>query len=43
MFSSKARRQAAKQAEEKAMIDGGRVEMKIEASDKDKRHERRKR
>lgn len=43
MFSSKARRQAAKQAEEKAMIDGGRVEMKIEASDKEKRHERGKR
>ena len=31
MFMSKAKRQAARMAEEQAMIDGGKVEIKIEA------------
>ena len=43
MFSSKAKRQAAKQAEEQAMIDGGRTEIKIEAPQKKNDDERRKR
>ena len=43
MFMSKAARQAARQAEEQAMIDGGKVELKIEASDNKKKDERRKR
>ena len=33
MFMSKAKRQAARQAEEQAMIDGGNVELKIEAKE----------
>lgn len=43
LFSSKAKRQAARQAEEQAMIDGGKTELKIEAPDtpeKKKRNER---
>lgn len=43
IFSSKAKRQAAKQAEEQAMIDGGRTEIKIEAPQKKNEDERRKR
>jgi len=43
LFSSKARRQAAKQAEEQAMIDGGKIEMKIEAPQNKNKDERRKR
>lgn len=43
MFMSKERRQAAKQAEEQAVIDGGKVEIKIEAPSKKKKDERRKR
>ena len=43
MFMSKARRQAAQQAEEQAMINEGKVEMKIEATEKKKKNERRKR
>lgn len=43
MFASKAKRQAARQTEEQAMIDGGKTELKIEAPskpDKKERHER---
>ena len=43
MFMSKTKRQAAQQAEEQAMLDGGTVELKIEASDNRKKDERRKR
>lgn len=43
MFMSKAKRQAARQAEEQAMIDGGKVELKIEAPEKKNKDERRKR
>ncbi len=43
MFSGKARRQAAKQAEEQAIIDGGKVEMKIEAPQNGNKDDRRKR
>ena len=43
IFMSKAKRQAAQQAEEQAMIDGGTVKIKIEASDNKKKDERRKR
>ena len=43
MFMSKARRQAARQAEEQAIIDGGKVELKIEAKENNNKDERRKR
>ncbi len=43
MFMSKAKRQAARQAEEQAMIDGGNVELKIEAKENNNKDERRKR
>ena len=43
MFMSKAKRQAAKQAEEQAMIDEGKTVMKIEAPVKKDKDERRKR
>ena len=43
MFMSKTKRQAAKQAEEQAMLDEGKVEFKIEAPEKKKKNERRKR
>ena len=42
IFMSKAKRQAARQAEEQAMMDGGKVELKIEATEKNKKDERRK-
>jgi hypothetical protein len=40
---SKARRQAPRQAEEQAIIDGGKVELKIEAKENNNKDERRKR
>ena len=43
IFSSKSKRQAAKQAEEQAMMDGEMVDMKIEAPQKSNKDERRKR
>ena len=43
IFMSKAKRQEAKQAEEQAMIDEGKIEMKIEGPVKNKKDERRKR
>ena len=44
MFSSKAKRQAARQAEEQAIIDGGKTELKIEAPEStDKKRKRNER
>jgi hypothetical protein len=44
MFMNKAQRQAARRAEEQAMIEGGKVDVRIEApNDKSDRNDKRKR